>query len=151
MVSGRERRSIGESIAQRSRRGIEIGRPFVGWHGQRRHFSTKARAKFERDKARAPFTQEGKLAAGMDEQHRRDAVQAVNLLPVGWTLTRCVQFVADHVKRATQVLSIEETLDRFLTAKEDQEDLSLLLGGIDLMRTRRKNRHRKEAELSEKI
>ena len=58
----------------------------------------------------------------MDEQHRRDAVQAVNLLPVGWTLTRCVQFVADHVKRTTQVLSIEEALDRFLKTKEKTSD-----------------------------
>ena len=32
-----------------------------------------------------------------------------------------------------------------------QEELSLLLGGIDLTRTRRKNWYRKEAELSEKI
>jgi len=31
-----------------------------------------------------------------------------------------------------------------------QEELSLLLGGIDLTRTRRKNWYRKEAELSEK-
>jgi transposase len=31
------------------------------------------------------------------------------------------------------------------------EELSLLLGGIDLTRTRRKNWYRKEAELSEKI
>ena len=32
-----------------------------------------------------------------------------------------------------------------------QEELSLLLGGIDLTRTRRKNWYRKEAEFSEKI
>jgi transposase len=32
-----------------------------------------------------------------------------------------------------------------------QEELSLLLGGIDLSRTRRKNWYRKEVELSEKI
>ena len=32
-----------------------------------------------------------------------------------------------------------------------QEELSLLLGGIDLTRTRRKNWYRKEVELSEKI
>jgi transposase len=32
-----------------------------------------------------------------------------------------------------------------------QEELSLLLGGIDLTRTRRKNWYRTEAELSEKI
>jgi transposase len=32
-----------------------------------------------------------------------------------------------------------------------QEELSLLLGGIDLTRTRRKNWYRKELELSEKI
>ena len=95
---------------------------FVDGHGRRRHFSTKTRAKLERDRAKALFIQEGKLAAGMDEQHRRDAVQAVNLLPVGWTLTRCVQFVADHVKRTTQVLSIEEALDRFLTTKEKTSD-----------------------------
>ena len=74
---------------------------FVDGHGKRRHFATKTRAKLERDKAKALFNQEGKLAAGMDEEHRRDAVQAVKLLPAGWTLTRCVQFVADHVKRTT--------------------------------------------------
>ena len=34
----------------------------------------------------------------------------------------CVQFVADHVKRTTQVLSIEEALDRFLTTKEKTSD-----------------------------
>jgi site-specific recombinase XerC len=33
-------------------------------------------------------------------------------------LTRCVQFVADHVKRTTQVLSIAEAIDRFLMTKE---------------------------------
>jgi integrase len=91
---------------------------FVDGHGKRRHFATKVRAKLERDKAKALFTQEGKLAAGMDEQHRRDAVQAVKLLPTGWTLTRCVQFVADHIKRTTQVLSIAEAIDRFLVTKE---------------------------------
>ncbi len=90
---------------------------FVDGHGRRRHFSTKARAKLERDRAKALFTREGKLAAGMDEQQRRDAVQAVNFLPVGWTLTRCVQFVADHVKRTTQVLSIEEALDPIFRPK----------------------------------
>src|ERR1700736_779643 len=95
---------------------------FVDGHGRRRHFSTKVRAKLERDRAKALFTREGKLAAGMDEPHRRDAVQAVNLLPVGWTLTRCVQFVADHVKRTTQVLSIEEALSRFLMTKEKTSD-----------------------------
>jgi hypothetical protein len=95
---------------------------FVDGHGQRRHFSTKARARLERDKARALFTQEGKLAAGMDEPHRRDAAQAIGLLPAGWTLTRCVQFVADHLKRTTQVLSIEKALDRFLTTKEKTSD-----------------------------
>jgi hypothetical protein len=91
---------------------------FVDGHGKRRHFATKVRAKLERDKAKALFTQEGKLAAGMDEQHRRDAVQAVKLLPTGWTLTRCVQFVADHIKRTTQVLSIAEAIDHFLVTKE---------------------------------
>ena len=54
----------------------------------------------------------------MDEQHRRDAAQAIGLLPAGWTLTRCAQFVADHVRRTTQVLTIEETLHRFLITKE---------------------------------
>ena len=91
---------------------------FVDGHGKRRHFATKVRAKLERDKAKALFTQEGKLAGSMDEQHRRDAVQAVKLLPAGWTLTRCVRFVADHVKRTTQVLSIEEAIHRFLITKE---------------------------------
>src|ERR1700738_696433 len=91
---------------------------FVDGHGRRRHFSTKVRAKLERDKAKALFTQEGKLAAGMDERHRRDAAQAIGLLPAGWTLTRCAQFVADHVRRTTQVLTIEETLHRFLMTKE---------------------------------
>ena len=38
---------------------------FVDGHGKRRHFNTKARAKLERDKAKALFVQEGKLAAGM--------------------------------------------------------------------------------------
>ena len=90
---------------------------FVDGHGRRRHFSTKARAKLERGKAKALYTQEGKLAAGMDEQQRRDAVQAVKLLPAGWTLTQCAQFVPDHVKRTTQVLSIEEAIDRFLVTK----------------------------------
>jgi hypothetical protein len=60
---------------------VRVRYQFVDGNGERRHFSTKARAKLERDKARTLFTQEGKLAAGMDEQHRRDAVQAVNLLP----------------------------------------------------------------------
>lgn len=91
---------------------------FVDGHGKRRHFATKTRARLERDKARTLFAQEGKLAAGMDEEHRRDAVQAVRLLPLGWTLTRCVQFVADHVKRTTQVLSVEDAIDRFLMTKE---------------------------------
>jgi integrase len=90
---------------------------FVDGHGKRRHFSSKATAKLERDKAKALFTQEGKLAAGMDEQQRRDAVQAVKLLPPGWTLTQCTQFVADHLKRTIQVLSIDEAIDRFLMTK----------------------------------
>jgi integrase len=95
---------------------------FVDGHGRRRHFSTKARAKLERDKARALFNREGQLAVGMDEGHRRDAAQAVRLLPTGWTLIQCVQFVADHVKRTTQVLSVEEAVNRFLTTKEQTSD-----------------------------
>jgi hypothetical protein len=91
---------------------------FVDGHGRRRHFSTKIRAKLERNKAKALFAQEGKLAAGMDEQHRRDAAQAIGLLPAGWTLTQCAQFVADHVRRTTQVLTLEETVHRFLLTKE---------------------------------
>ena len=97
---------------------VTVRHQFVDGHGQRRHFRTKVRAKLERDKAKALFIQEGKLAAGMDEQHRRNAAQAVRLLPTGWTLTRWAQFVADHVRRTTQVLSIEETIDRFLVSKE---------------------------------
>jgi integrase len=96
---------------------VKVRYQFVDGHGRRRHFSTKARAKLERDKAKALFNQEGRPAAGMDEQQRRDAVQAVKLLPAGWTLTQCVQFAADHVKRTTQVLSIEEAIDRFLVTK----------------------------------
>jgi hypothetical protein len=42
---------------------------FVDGHGRRTHFSTKVRAKLERDKAKALFTQEGKLAADVDGQH----------------------------------------------------------------------------------
>jgi hypothetical protein len=40
----------------------------------------------ERDKAKALFTQEGKLAAGMDKQHRRDAAQAIGLLRGDWAI-----------------------------------------------------------------
>jgi integrase len=77
----------------------------------------------------------------MDEQHRRDAAQAVKVLPAGWTLTRCVQFVAEHVKRTTQILSIKEAIDRFLMTKEKtsryhSKDLSRRLkrwaGSMDL-------------------
>ena len=57
------------AVASGVRSGVRY--QFVDGHGRRRHFSTKARAKLERDKAKALFTQEGKLAAGMDEQHRR--------------------------------------------------------------------------------
>ena len=105
------------AVASGVRSGVRY--QFVDGHGQRRHFSAKARAKLERDKAKALFTQEGKLAAGMDEQHRRDAAQAITFLPHGWSLTRCAQFVANHLRRTTQVLTIEETIDRFLMTKEE--------------------------------
>jgi hypothetical protein len=39
-------------------------------------------------------------------------------------------------------------LDRVMLS---HEELSLLLGGIELTRTRRKNRYRKESALSEKM
>jgi site-specific recombinase XerD len=46
------------------------------------------------------------------------AAQAITFLPHGWSLTRCAQFVANHLRRTTQVLTIEETIDRFLMTKE---------------------------------
>jgi len=75
-----------------------------------------------RSSAEAGAGQEGRLAAGLNEDQRRDAAQAVKLLPSGWTLTQCVQFVSDqvsdHVKRTTQVLTVKEAIDHFLVTKE---------------------------------
>jgi integrase len=92
---------------------------FTDGRGRRRHFGTQTKAKLEAAKDKALYQQEGKLAAGLNEEQRRDAAQAAKLLPAGWTLTRCVQFVAEHVKRTTQVLSIGEAIDRFLATKEN--------------------------------
>jgi integrase len=91
---------------------------FTDGRGQRRHFGTQTKAKLEAAKDKALYQQEGKLAAGLNEEQRRDAAQAAKLLPAGWTLTRCAQFVADHVKRTTQVLSIGDAIGRFLVTKE---------------------------------
>jgi hypothetical protein len=108
---------------------------FVDGHGRRTHFSTKVRAKLERDEAKALFAQEGKLAAGMDGQYRLDTAQAIGLLPAGWTLTRGAQFVADHVRRTTQVLPNPEihALLRTLAAfSEKGKNLRLIIetGGV---------------------
>ncbi len=91
---------------------------FTDGRGRRRHFGTQTKAKLKAAKDKALYQQEGKLAAGLNEEQRRDAAQAAKLLPAGWTLTGCVQFVAEHVKRTTQVLSIEGAIDRFLATKE---------------------------------
>jgi integrase len=91
---------------------------FTDGRGRRRHFGTRSKARLEAGKDKALYKQEGRLAAGPNEDQRRDAAQAVKLLPSGWTLTQCVQFVADHVKRTTQVLCIEDAVDRFLMTKE---------------------------------
>jgi integrase len=91
---------------------------FTDGRGRRRHFGTRSKARLEAGKDKALYKQEGRLAAGLNEDQRRDAAQAVKLLPSGWTLTQCVQFVADHVKRTTQVLTLKEAIDHFLVTKE---------------------------------
>jgi hypothetical protein len=61
---------------------------FTDGKGKRRHFATKAEAKLQAAKDRALYHQEGRLAAGLTDEQRRDAALAVKHLPAGWTLTR---------------------------------------------------------------
>jgi hypothetical protein len=96
---------------------------FTDGKGRRRHFATKAKAKLEASKDRALYHQEGRLAAGLTDEQRRDAASAVKHLPVGWTLTRAVRFVAEHVSRIKITLTIDEAVKRFLASREHRSDM----------------------------
>jgi hypothetical protein len=96
---------------------------FTDGQGKRRHFATKAKAKIEAGKDKALYHQEGRLAAGLTDEQRRDAASAVKLLPLGWTLTQAAKFSADHVSRIKITLSIDETVKRFLESRESRSDM----------------------------
>src|ERR1700742_4762187 len=60
---------------------------FTDGQGRRRDFATKAKARLEAAKDKALYHQEGRLAASLTDEQRRDAASAVKLLPFGWSLT----------------------------------------------------------------
>ena len=96
---------------------------FTDGKGKRRHFATKAKAKLQAAKDRALYHQEGRLAAGLTDEQRRDAALAVKHLPAGWTLTRAAKFAAEHVSRIKIILTIDEGVKRFLTSREHRSDM----------------------------
>ena len=73
---------------------------FTDGQGKRRHFATKAKAKVEAAKDKALYRQEGRLAAGLTDEQRRDAASAVKLLPLGWT--NSVAIVRRHYNAALE-------------------------------------------------
>jgi integrase len=61
--------------------------------------------------------EEGRASVEFTSEQRVDAISALKILPLNWTLRESVQFVADHLKRTTLVLSVQEAIDRFLVTK----------------------------------
>jgi site-specific recombinase XerC len=102
---------------------LKIRYQFTDGQGKRRHFATKAKAKLEAAKDKALYHQEGRLAAGLTDQQRRDAASAVKLLPHGWTLTQAAKFAAEHVSRIKITLTIDEAVKRFLESRENRSDM----------------------------
>jgi hypothetical protein len=96
---------------------------FTDGQGKRRHFATKAKARVEAAKDKALYHQEGRLAAGLTDEQRRDAAAAVKLLPLGWTLAQAAKFAAEHVSRVKITLTIEEAVKRFLESREKRSDM----------------------------
>jgi hypothetical protein len=96
---------------------------FTDGKGKRRHFATKAKAKLEAAKDRALYHHEGRLAAGLTDEQRRDAASAVKHLPLGWTLTRAAKFATEHVSRIKITLTIDQAVERFLTSREHRSDM----------------------------
>jgi hypothetical protein len=96
---------------------------FTDGRGKRRHFATKAKAKVEAAKDKALYHQEGRSAAGLTDEQRRDAASAVKLLPQGWTLTQAAKFAAEHVSRIKITLTIDEAIKRFLESRENRSDM----------------------------
>jgi hypothetical protein len=96
---------------------------FRDGQGKRRHFATKAKAKVKAARDRALYHQEGRLAAGLTDQERRDAASAVKLLRQGWTLTQAAKFAAEHVSRIKITLTIDEAVRRFLESREKRSDM----------------------------
>jgi hypothetical protein len=96
---------------------------FTDGQGKRRHFATKAKAKVEAAKDKALYHQEGRLAAGLMDEQRRDAAAAVKCLPSGWKLTQAAKFAAEHVSRIKISLTIDEAVKRFLESREKRSDM----------------------------
>jgi site-specific recombinase XerC len=96
---------------------------FTDGQGKRRHFATKSKAKIEAGKDKALYHQEGRLAAGLTDEQRRDAAAAVKSLPSGWTLTQAAKFAAEHVSRIKITLTINEAVKRFLETREKRSDM----------------------------
>lgn len=96
---------------------------FTDGKGKRRHFATRAKAKLEAAKDRALYHQEGRSAAGLTDEQRRDAASAVKVLPPGWSLTTAAKFAADHVSRIKITLTIKEAVKRFLDNREHRSDM----------------------------
>jgi len=96
---------------------------FTDGQGKRRHFATKAKARIEAGRDKALYHQEGRLAAGLTDEQRRDAASAVKLLPPSWTLTQAAKFAAEHVSRIKITLTIDEAVKRFLESRENRSDM----------------------------
>jgi hypothetical protein len=96
---------------------------FTDGQGKRRHFATKAKAKIEAGRDKALYHQEGRLAAGLTDEQRRDAASAVKLLPLGWTLAQAAKFAAEHVSRIKITISIDGAVKRFLESRESRSDM----------------------------
>jgi site-specific recombinase XerC len=96
---------------------------FTDGQGKRRHFATKAKAKIEAARDKALYHQEGRLAAGLTDEQRRDAASAVSFLPPGWTLTQAAKFAAEHLSRIKITLTIDEAVKRFLESRQNRSDM----------------------------
>jgi hypothetical protein len=102
---------------------VKIRYQFTDGRGKRRHFATKAKAKLEAGKDKALYHREGRLAAGLTDEQRRDAASAVKFLPQGWTLAQAAKFAAEHVSRIKIPLTIDQAVRRFLESREERSDM----------------------------
>lgn len=60
---------------------------------------------------------EGQRWHELEAEQRADAISTIPILPEGWTLLNCVEFVRDHLTKTTEIIPLGEAIRRFLVLK----------------------------------